>query len=104
MDRVPIWEYLKDICAQDEEEKHITFYLDNCYGQNKNKYITTLYMYAVNNLNIGSITHKFLIRGHTQNEADSVHSLIERQVKKNLKSGPIYSPDQYIALIEIARK
>ncbi|CAH0701735.1 unnamed protein product [Spodoptera exigua] len=43
-------------------------------------------------------------RGHTQNEADSVHSLIEKEIKKNLKSGPIYSPDQYIALIKNAKK
>lgn len=45
-----------------------------------------------------------MIRGHTQNEADSVHSLIEREVKKNLKAGPIYSPDQYVTLIKNAKK
>ncbi|RVE44164.1 hypothetical protein evm_011184 [Chilo suppressalis] len=99
-----VWEYLKTVCAEDASLKQIIFYSDNCCGQNKNKYITTLYLYAVNYLNISSITHKFLIRGHTQNEADSVHSLIEREVKKNLRSGPIYSPDQYVALIKNAKK
>ncbi|XP_045763000.1 uncharacterized protein LOC123865809 [Maniola jurtina] len=79
-----IWEYLKNVCANDAEPKNIIFYSDNCCGQNKNKYIATLYMYAVHYLNIASITHKFLIRGHTQNEADSVHSLIEKEIKKNL--------------------
>ncbi|KAG6454562.1 hypothetical protein O3G_MSEX008752 [Manduca sexta] len=99
-----VWEYLKKVCAEDAEPKEFIFYSDNCCGQNKNKFIATLYMYAVNYLNITSITHKFLIRGQTQNEADSVHSLIEREVRKNLKSGPIYSPDQYIALIKNAKK
>ncbi|CAH0403799.1 unnamed protein product [Chilo suppressalis] len=99
-----VWEYLKTVCAEDASLKQIIFYSDNCCGQNKNKYITSLYLYAVNYLNISSITHKFLIRGHTQNEADSVHSLIEREVKKNLRSGPIYCPDQYVALIKNAKK
>lgn len=103
-----IWNYLKELSKSCEEEhtegKNIIFYSDNCCGQNKNKFIATMYLYAVHYLNINSITHKFLIRGHTQNEADSVHSLIEREVKKNLKSGPIYSPDQYITLIKNAKK
>lgn len=51
-----------------------------------------------------SITHKFLIRGHTQNEGDNVHSLIEKEVKKTLKSGPIYTSSQYVALIRNAQK
>lgn len=47
---------------------HITFYSDNCCGQNKNKYITSLYSYAVSKFeNIHSITHKYLIKGHSQN-------------------------------------
>lgn len=99
-----LWNYLKALSEQDDEEKEIIFYSDNCTGQNKNKYITCLYLFAIQNLNIKSITHKFLIRGHTQNEADSVHSLIEKEVKRNLKSGPIYTPDQYITLIKNAKK
>lgn len=99
-----IWEYLKSLCEEDDEEKEVIFYSDNCCGQNKNKYITSLYMFAVQTLNIKSITHKFLIKGHTQNEADSVHSLIQRQIQDNLKSGPIYTPDQYVAIIKTAKK
>lgn len=63
-----------------------------------------MYIYAVKYLNIQSITHKYLIRGHTQNDGDVVHSVIERAVKKAKKSGPIYVPDQYISLIRTARK
>ncbi|XP_072389593.1 uncharacterized protein [Diabrotica undecimpunctata] len=99
-----VWAYLKAITDEDDDEKEVIFYSDNCCGQNKNKYLTSLYLHAVQTLTIKSITHKYLIRGHTQNEADSVHSLIEKEIKKNLKSGPIYTPDQYIALIKNAKK
>ncbi|XP_026743215.1 uncharacterized protein LOC113504908 [Trichoplusia ni] len=99
-----VLKYLERLREEDTEEKNIIFYSDNCCGHNKNKYIATLYLFATQNFNINTITHKFLITGHTQNEADSVHSLIEKEIKKNLKSGPIYSPDQYIALIKNAKK
>jgi len=63
-----------------------------------------MYLYAVERFNINSITHKYLVRGHTQNEGDAVHSIIERSVKKSKKSGPIYVPDQYVCLIRNAKK
>ena len=53
--------------------KPIIFYSGNCTGQNKNKFIVSLYMYAVMSYNIPSISHKFLITGHTQNEGDHMH-------------------------------
>ncbi|KAL4716699.1 hypothetical protein ACJJTC_004818 [Scirpophaga incertulas] len=83
---------------------NLILYSDNCAGQNKNKFIVALYLYAVTHLNINSITHKFLIKGHTQNEGDNIHSLIEKEITKNLKSGPIYSPHQYVAIIKNAKK
>lgn len=55
-------------------------------------------------LPIESITHKFLIRCHTQNEGDTAHSIIERSSKKAKKSGPIYVPEQYVQIIRIAKK
>lgn len=63
-----------------------------------------MYLYAVDNLNINSVTHKFLIRGHTQNEGDAAHSVIEKHIKRSKKSGPIYVPDQYVSLIRTAKK
>lgn len=45
--------------------------------------------------NIKSITHNFLIKGHTQNEENSAHSTIEREVKRALRSGLLYLPSQY---------
>ncbi|CAH2094970.1 unnamed protein product [Euphydryas editha] len=73
----------------------LIFYSDNCCGQNKNRFIVSIYLFALLKFpKIRSITHKYLITGHTQNEADSVHSTIEKQIQKRLKSGPIYVPSQ----------
>lgn len=63
-----------------------------------------MYLFAVEKLNIKSITHKFLIKGHTQNEGDNSHSVIEKAVKKALKSGPIYTPSEYVRIIRSAKK
>ncbi|CAB3252465.1 unnamed protein product [Arctia plantaginis] len=63
-----------------------------------------MYYYAVNTLPIKSITHKFLIRGHTQNKADRVNSVIEKNIKRAKKALPIYSPVEYISLIRNAKK
>lgn len=62
------------------------------------------YLYAVERLNISSITHKYLVRGHTQNEGDAVHSIIERSLKRTKRSGPIYVPGQYVSVIRHAKK
>lgn len=83
---------------------NVVFYSDNCSGQQKNKYLLAAYSYAVNKFEIQSITHKFLIHGHSQNEGDNIHSVIEKQVTRHLKSGPIYVPEQYISLIRAAKK
>lgn len=75
-----------------EREKGITkfsLYSDGCYGQNKNRYIFALYLYASKLLGI-SITHRFFETGHSQNEGDSMHACIE----KNLKNKVLYTPDQ----------
>lgn len=78
-----ILHYLQRLNEQNRNIKlNVTFYSDNCCGQNKNKFITSLYSYAVTIFdNIHTITHKYLIKGHTQNEGDNVHSLIEKEIK-----------------------
>lgn len=87
-----------------ETDSEVIFYSDNCAGQQKNKFMLAVYLYAVRNLGVKSITHKFLIKGHSQNEGDSAHSLIERQVKYHLRGGPIYTPDMFISCIRAAKK
>ena len=63
-----------------------------------------LYFYAVRFFGIKSITHKYLIKGHTQNEGDSAYSLIERQVKRQLRGGPIYTTEGFFASVRAAKK
>lgn len=83
----------------------IIFYSDNCCGQQKNRFMMSMYLFAVKRYpHINSITHKFLVKGHSQNEGDSVHATIERQVSKSLRSGPIYVPQQYVTIIRGAKK
>lgn len=70
--------------------KKFYFFSDNCQGQNKNRIVYAFYNWYASKFNV-SINHTFLVTGHTQNEADSVHSRIEKSVKKQL----IYEPNQY---------
>ncbi|CAH2092428.1 unnamed protein product [Euphydryas editha] len=99
-----IFNYLNAI-SETAEDLDVVFYSDNCAGQQKNKFMISMYLYAVQNLpNLRSVTHKFLIKGHTQNEGDSAHSQIEREVKRQLRSGPMYTPDAFIGAIKAARK
>lgn len=95
-----ILQFLKSEC----QGKEVIFYSDNCCGQNKNKYIAAMYLYAVQVYDIPSITHKFLITGHTQNEGDSMHSCIEKEKKRALRSGPIYVPSQWVPIVKLAKK
>lgn len=79
---------------QERGVNKIYFYSDGCYGQNKNRYIFALYAYAVKSLNL-SITHRFFETGHSQNEGDSMHACIER----NMRNKSIYTPDQIYNII-----
>lgn len=100
-----VFMYLKSLHDKATEDFDIVFYSDNCCGQQKNKFMLAMYQYAINEFpKIKSITHKFLIKGHTQNEGDAVHSIIQRNINSALKSSPIYVPDQYITLIKTAKK
>jgi hypothetical protein len=74
------------------------FYSDNCAGQNKNRIILAMYLYCAEKYSV-SITHRYFEKGHTQNEGDSMHSVIER-AKKNKT---IYVPDQIYFLAENAK-
>jgi hypothetical protein len=42
----------------------ITFYSDNCGGQGENKFV--MYLYAVTNVPIHSLTYKYISVSHTQ--------------------------------------
>ncbi|XP_046970419.1 uncharacterized protein LOC124537590 [Vanessa cardui] len=97
--------YLENLNNKATEVFDVVFYSDNCCGQQKNKFMVSMYQYATGAFpKLRSITHKFLIKGHTQNEGDAVHSMIQRNISRALRSSPIYVPDQYITLIKTAKK
>ncbi|XP_022824255.1 uncharacterized protein LOC111354868 [Spodoptera litura] len=77
--------------------KTFIFWSDNCGGQNRNRIIFLMYMYCAWKFNV-NITHRFLVVGHTQNEGDSIHSVIERKTRNIL----IYSPEQWILAFKMA--
>lgn len=75
--------------------KDYHFWSDNCGGQNRNRIVFLMYMYACYKFKISHhITHRFLVVGHTQNEGDSMHALIEKKTKDKV----IYIPDQWYVI------
>lgn len=74
------------------------FYSDNCSGQNKNRFLYAMYLLASAKFNV-KILHRYLVAGHTQNEADGMHALIERKSKKE----DIYTPEQWCKIMEGAK-
>lgn len=82
-----------------QNKKHVILYSDSCGGQNKNRYFLTMLWYAKRKFSFQKIEHKFLERGHTQNENDSVHAAVEF----NSRHTSIYTTPQWAATIRTAR-
>lgn len=78
--------------------KEFRFWSDNCAGQNRNRIVYSLYVYAAKKFNV-TIYHRFLEKGHTQNEGDSMHSVIERASKTKM----IYTPEEWRLLARWAK-
>lgn len=76
----------------------IVFYSDGCSAQNRNVTITNaLYQFSVRN-NV-EIFQKYLVKGHTQMECDSVHAAIERRKKDR----ELYAPCNFEQVIQESR-
>lgn len=82
----------------DAHIKHIIFWSDGCTNQNRNAILANALLQVSVQKQV-KITHKYLVKGHTQMECDSMHSTIERQ----LKNREIYSPAQYVEVCRTAR-
>lgn len=78
--------------------KSLSLYSDNCSGQNRNRFIFSMYLFVSRTLHL-EIIHRFLQTGHTQNEGDSMHACIE----KNMKNKTVYTPDQLYEIIMNAK-
>lgn len=77
----------------------IIIYSDGCGYQNRNSILSNALL-AFSVINKKTIEQKFLVKGHTQMECDSVHSLIERGLDKR----EIYLPGEYVSITKQARK
>lgn len=77
----------------------IIIWSDGCTNQNRNKILSNAlldYSQKTNKV----VMQKYLEKGHTQMEVDSVHSVIERA----LKGKAIYHPNDYLDITRSARK
>ncbi len=92
-----LYDYMASLGA---DVKQVIFYCDTCSGQNRNQYVLSVLLYAVNHIkNIEIIDLKFMESGHSFMECDSIHSRIEK-CRKNLR---IFSPTEYENLMVTAR-
>lgn len=89
---------LTDYLEKDLSFDKYIIYSDGCSYQNRNKVMASaLSRFSI--LHGKVVEQKILEKGHTQMEADSVHSVIERK----LKNKKIYLPSDYVRVIEEAR-
>ena len=90
--------------VQNQADKHPgpkTIYLlsDTCASANRNVYLSSALHELALQLN-RDIVQVFYVKGHSFMEIDSIHSLIERKVKKP----ELFSVDQYAEQIKKARR
>ncbi|KAK6177541.1 hypothetical protein SNE40_015624 [Patella caerulea] len=91
-----IQHYIETLIEPGIEE--IILFSDGCGYQNRNVSVSNALLYTAVKNGI-TIIQKYLEKGHTQMEVDSVHSTLERKFRKV----PIYSPSNYVELIKQAR-
>jgi hypothetical protein len=81
-----------------KDDLPIIVYSDGCTSQNRNAFLSSaLLHYACKHNKI--IIQKFLEKGHTQMEVDSVHAMIEKKVRGK----SIYVPMDYVTISKEAR-
>lgn len=77
----------------------VNIYSDGCTYQNRNSILSNALLDLSVRQNV-TINQKYLEKGHTQMEADSVHSVLEGAMRNR----EIYLPSQFIEITKNARK
>lgn len=90
-----VFDYIKRFL---NDGKPIIIYSDGCTYQNRNNIMSNALLRLSEELKV-TIEQKFLVKGHTQMECDSVHANIERK----LKNRKIFLPSDYIRACEQSR-
>lgn len=94
-----IVKFLENELALHNDVTQVTLFSDGCTYQNRNAIVSNaILQLAVKNR--VTIYQKFLEKGHTQMECDSMHSTIERQLRKR----DIQVPSDYVQIIKSARQ
>lgn len=87
--------------AEDQKPRHIVMYCDCCAGQNRNRFIVAMLLYAITHLiNVETLELKYLLSGHTYMQVDSMHAAIEFQTR----SVTVQAPSEWTAIVRNARK
>lgn len=81
-----------------DNNRTIIFWSDGCTGQNRNACLANALLNTSMQYNI-TIFQKYLFKGHTQMEADSMHSTIEKRIRNK----DINAPADYVTHCENAR-
>lgn len=87
-----LYDYIKR--KSQDGVKDIRLWSDNCGGQNRNRIVFAMYLYVAKVFSV-RVFHRFLEKGHTQQEGDSVHALIERSSKNKM----IFSPQEWYTCV-----
>ncbi|KAE8738189.1 hypothetical protein FOCC_FOCC016335 [Frankliniella occidentalis] len=91
-----VYKYIQQESLNGLEELHI--YSDSCWSQNKNQVLYSMYYAACQKFKL-KIIHRYLEKGHTQMECDSVHATIERKISKI----DIFTPSEWFGYIRSAK-
>jgi len=92
-------DYIENMIKSSDDVKEIIIYSDGCTYQNRNAVLANALLKTAVDHDI-TIEQKYLERGHTQMEVDSIHSLVERKLKRK----PIYVPQNYVDVIASCRQ
>ena len=80
----------------------MAMFCDGCGGQNKNSVLPAMFMHFLQEAtSLKQISVYFFASSHGQCEGDSMHSTIERAVRR---AGDIFVPTQLATIIRMARK
>ena len=87
------------LCQLPPHVTEVSLFSDTCSGQNRNQNIAAMFLYAVQNTTLKTITHNFLESGHSYMECDSMHAAIEHEKK----STHVYTMLDWISIFRRAR-
>jgi hypothetical protein len=88
-------QFILKIKEEKPEVEEIRIWADNCFGQNKNKYMFAMLLMLAHKLRV-TIKMRFLETGHTMMESDCVHGHIEDAARNK----SVYTSEQWYHIME----